>query len=240
MAELKEIVSWKIPALGGRDAETNLMVLELLALEGPQTAWKTNSMLGRNRKQYPTIFRAIVRLRKWGYLAKTGTVKMEKKKGRTPTFGVSWRGLLASLASDKVCTNILDVLNKNDQLDLPIPRDVFLDLAKALWSSEQIQEITMSLFESLVNTIPHDIESTPDEVLLGYLVPALIDAAPVLENIMPKETTELLKYPKLQDWFEELIAKEAARLQRDLTRIEEAKRWLSDLRSQGKPEVGSA
>src|SRR5208283_1775170 len=125
--ECEELVGWKIPAITGRDAETNLAILELLSLEGPKTVWKTNEGLGRTRLQYPTIFRAVRRLRTWRYLKRTGSVKMQKKKGRTPKFGVTWRGFLAGLAGDKVSANALDALRNNPQLDLPVPREVFFD-----------------------------------------------------------------------------------------------------------------
>ena len=231
--ELDEMVAWKIPAYAGRDTLTNLAILELLALEGPKTIWNTNADLGRTRLQYPTIFRAIGRLRKGRYLKKTGSAKMKKVKGRTPKFGVTWRGFLAALVSEKVCANVLDVLRNNPKLDLPIPREIFFDLVGTLWPKEQIEEISWIIFEKIVETLPYDIESTEDKLLVGYFLPALMAALPELEKYPPSRPMELLKYPKVIDFFEKQIDHQIRKFEDTLRTLREGKSWLAGLNLEG-------
>jgi hypothetical protein len=229
--DLEDMVAWKIPALGRRDAETNLAILELLALDGPKTVWGTNKDLGRNRLQYPTIFRAVARLRKGRYLKRTRYVKMEKRKERTPEFGITWRGFLASMTSDKVCKNIPDALRSNPQLDLPVPREVFFDLVGSLWNREQIEEISWIIFEKVIETLPYDVETTKDKLLLGYLFPALILALPELEKYPPKKPEEVFKHPKVLEFFEKQIDHEIEKFQGTLQALQEGKQWLARMKA---------
>lgn len=228
--ELDEIVAWKIPALAGRDAITNFAILERLSLDGPKTVWDTNKDLGRTRLQYPTIFRAVNRLRKWHYLTKTGTVKMEKKKGRTSKFGVTWRGFFAAMVSGNVCSNLLEAVRNNPQLALPVPRDVFFDLVSALWDGQQIEEISQVIFESVIHSIPSDIESTEDQVLVGYLLPAMVAALPELEKYPPRNPRELQKYPKVTRFFKKQIDHEIQKFEDTLRSLKAGKDWLDTLK----------
>ena len=234
-SSVEEIVALKVPALRGRDAKTNLMILERLALEGAQTVWNINKRLGRTREQYPTIFRAVTRLKRRMYLSKIGTVKMEKRKGRIPTYGLTWRGFFASLASDKVCTNILDVLDKIDYITLPFPRDIIAPLAKALWDDEQIGKVARSVFQGYVTAIPRDVESIEIPTLVEYFFPAVFQASPILFGAMKqKDPSVLLKYPKLVKWLEEITASQIEKFEKTLERMREARRLLSDLKSKEK------
>lgn len=200
------LIPQKIPALRGRAAKTNIRILEVLAREGPQTTYNTNKLLGRSRGLYSTIFRAVTRLKEKKYVAKTGTVRMAKKCGRTPTYGLTWRGFIASLASDKVCSNVLGVLEKNSQLTLPYPSDVMLPMARELFSDEQIRKLARSLFEGFIKVIPNNIESLEEEKYGAYLIATLIEAPPTtLEKIDQSQSrleSVLRKYPKILDWFE--------------------------------------
>lgn len=226
------MLAWKIPALGGRDAETNFAILELLALQGPKTIWDTNKDLGRTRLQYPTIFRAVGRLRKARYLRRKGSAKMEKKKGRTPKFGITWRGFLAALASEKVSGNVLGALRKNPQLDLPVPRDVFFDLVGSLWDEAQVQEIAWIIFENVIETLPYDIESTENRLLVGYFFPALMAVLPELEKYPPRNMGELRKYPKVINFFDRQLDHEIEKFQGTLQALRQGKDWLVSLKSE--------
>jgi hypothetical protein len=229
--ELDEIVAWKIPALTGRDAITNFAVLERLSLDGPKTVWDANKDLGRTRLQYPTILHAVNRLRKWRYLTKTGTVKMKKKKGRTSKFGVTWRGFFAAMVSGNVCSHILEAVRNNPQLTLPVPRDVFFGLVGTLWDGQQIEEIAQIIFESVIYSIPSDIESTEDQVLIGYLLPALVAALPELEKYPPKNPQELVKYPKVIRFFEMQIDHEIGKFEGMLLSLKAGKDWLDSFKA---------
>jgi hypothetical protein len=228
---MDQLAGQKIGALRGKDAETNLAILETLAIHGPKTKYAVNSLLGRSREQYPTTFRGIVRLRKRRYVDKVGSIRMQKRKTeKTPTFGVTGRGLLASLASARVCTSVLEVLEKNKHLDLPVPRETLV-LARALYDDEQITEITHGLFKAAIETIPYDIETTDDELLVGYVFPILMNAEPLLIKMKPKQPTELLKYPELVEWLQNSIDHQIGRFEKTLESLENAKKWIADLKS---------
>jgi len=222
---LNKLVALKIPALRGKDAETNGMIIKLLALEGAQTVWNINKLLGRSREHYPTIFRAVNRLKERGYVTKTGTVKMAKKKGRTPTYGLTWRGFIASLTNEEVCSNVLNTLEKNPQI-LPLPRDVVLPIAKEWLGDEQIEKLARSLFEGLIKTIPDDIESVEERVCLGYLVPTLLKLKTPLKEIKQEDLSRLLKYPQAVNWLEESVEKTIKDLKEELEEAEEFRKWL--------------
>jgi hypothetical protein len=227
-----ELVALKIPALRGRDSSTNAMILELIALKGPQTIWNVNRLLERTRKQYSTIFRAITRLKKRGYLTKTGTVKMEKKRGRTPVYGLTWRGLVTSLASDNVCGNVIAALNKNSHLQLPFPRDVVSLMARELFTDEEITDLVSRLFEGFVRGIPRDIESIPEEKLGGYIFSALIETPPSgLKEMGKKDFNILLRYPTFVKWLNQMLENSEKQLEQQLEGVKKVREFLSSLKS---------
>lgn len=221
-------VSQKIPALRGRDAKTNVRILELLALEGSQTTYNINKLLGRSRSLYPTIFRAVTKLKKRGYIAKTGTVRMTKKRWeRTPIYGLTWRGFITSLTSDKVCADILNVCEKNPQLQFPLPREVALAIAKIL-GNERLEKLARSLLEGFLKAIPNDIESMEEKEYPLYIVPALGKVPSRLEEIKIEQKdlvriVEILRnHPNALDWFEEKVECDIKTIEQSL---ESAKRW---------------
>jgi len=234
-ANLEELVASKIRILRGRDAKTNLMVLEKLALEGSQTTYNINKLLGRSRALYSTTFRAVARLKKRGYIARTGTVKASKTLKRTPTYGLTWRGFIASLKSDKVCDNVLTVLEKNPQLSLPFPKDVILSLCRGLLSDEEIKEITRSLFQGFLKSIPVGIESVEEEKYLAYLLPAIVEAPPTTVKEIPQNRWEavLRKHPKVLDWFEEEIEKCIKKFEENVRAFQEVRKFIQAIKARG-------
>ena len=234
--DIENIMAMKIPALRGRKAKTNSIVLELLALEGPQTVWNINKMLGRRRELYPTILKAIARLKNRGYVAKTGTVKMAKKKGRTSTFGLTWRGFIVSLTSDKVCSNILTVLEKNPQLQFPLPREITLAIAEIL-GNERLKKIAKSLQPCFLEAIPNDVELIKEEEYPLYLFPALAKAEKLKEiKIEQKELIQIFdkirRYPNVIDWFEKGIEGHIKTLKEVLEGAKKAREFIQILKSQ--------
>ena len=229
---VKELVAWKIPALSGKDAKTNSMILETLALQGPQTVWNVNRLLGRRRDQYPTIFRAMNRLKKRRYLAKTGSVKMEKRKSRTPTFGLTWRGLFGALANDKVRSDLLNVIDINNHIALPFRRDIIRPIATELWGDEQIADVARSLFEGFVIAIPYDIESGDETMLIASLFPAAVQASPIVfAGLDEKDLTVLFKYREVANLFEKMIDRQIETFEDNLRKLAEVKRFLSTIRT---------
>ncbi len=226
----------KIPALGGKDAETNRRVFEVLATKGPQTIYGINKLLGRTREQYPTINRAVNRLAKRGYLVETEKVRMEKRKTeRTPKFGLSWRGFITCLVDDKARLSVLEVFDKNKHLPLPIDRDVAVPLATEALGQERIEKIAKATLKALVATVPRDLESIEDPPLFGCLLPALFElgrTSPKLLADINLNPSIFFKYPKVLKWIEEnLIDEQTNKLEEQLRFFRQAKTLLSELKS---------
>lgn len=230
-------LAMKIPALSGNEAKNNYVMFEKLALQGPQTVWGINNLLSRGRENYPTTLRAVRRLLRRGYLIQAGTARMEKRKNeKTATYGITWRGLLASLASKGVSAEILGVFERNPQLRLPvIEGQTFVSLAESLLGKDQVQAVTEALFDGFITTFPYDIEKTKDEVLVGYIFPTMMAASTALDKIKPIDSEELLKHPRLLNWMERGINSWEQKLERDLQKARDMKKWLSHLTSKRRP-----
>jgi len=235
----KDPVSLKIPALRGKDAETNSMIIRLLALEGPQTIYDINRLLGRKREQYPTILRAVRRLER-RYVADIRTVKMRKRKEETQIFGLTRRGLIASFANIDVCNNAIAVIEKLDYLEFPIPKDVILAIVKELWRDEDIGEVMKVLFEAFISVIPTDLDSVDTATLVGCLLPAIVKSDPVISGKMKQRDLSVIgRYPEVVKWFEGLTDKQISTLEGSLRRMYAFKKELLKLRSRGKGDAQS-
>jgi hypothetical protein len=220
----------KVPALRGKDAATNLDIFEVVALSGPQTKYGINKLLKRSRVQYPTILRAVTKLEKRGYLTKTDPVKMRKRRGVTPTFGITWRGLLAALASDRVSEHVIEVVGKNTHLLLPFPRAEVFDLVRAAFNESQLGPAVRGFATAFFNTLAYDIETSDDAVLFANMFPALVEAESSLNRLHPKAPVELRKYPRVIDWLIQLADQQIAKFEDTIEKMQLGRRYLVQLK----------
>jgi hypothetical protein len=232
----------KIPALSGREAKTNVAICEKLSLEGARTIWQVNKLLGRTNLQYPTIFRAMNRLEKTGYVAKVGSQKMQKKKALTPTYGTTWRGFIAALSRSAVRDNIITVLAKQkwlaDQFDPfgPTEEDL-VEFIDSIIDREHVKEITEAIFVNLVRLIPNDVESIlTSEYFYEYVFPSLLERAAFGLDFPLKAKEELYSYivrhPRLLEYIEEKMFKpQVERVKHDQEVLEKMGKWLEEAKT---------
>ncbi len=238
-ARFRATLQQKIPAISGREAKTNLAICEKLALDGPCTIWDVNKLLGRTNLQYPTIFRAMNRLEKAGYIEKVGSQKMQKKKALTPTYNTTWRGLVAALSKSVVRDNILAVLAKQkwlmDQLSpfCPTEQDL-IKLVDSFIDVEYVTEMVEAIFVNLVRIFPNNVESIEtSEYLFGYVLPDMADRIALRLNHPVKPKEELYSYmirrPKLLQYLQEkLFLPQAKRLSHDIQVLQNMQKWMQE------------
>jgi len=140
---------------------------------------------------------------------------------------------IVSLTSEKVCSDVLNTLEKNPQIQIPLPRDVVLPIAKG-FGDEQIEKLTISLFEGLIKAIPDDIESVEEGEYFGYLLPTLMKAPPPsLKEIKQEDIMAvLLKHPQAVNWLEETIENLIKGFEDSLKKLEGFKKRLQTSRNQ--------
>jgi hypothetical protein len=238
---MSELVPLKIPALRGKDAKTNIAILQALAIHGPKTIWETNGLLGRTSKQYPTVFRAVNRLERRGYLTKTGRVRMKKRKTEFATrLGISFRGLIASCVSLSVRNRILDVLEKNQHIDFPFDdnqRKSMLSFVRAAWDDKQIATFALSLLVTLIRIMPDDIESIETDSLLRCVAEAIEKSQANLLETKANAIDELLKHPDMFDWYDSLAKQHLHQLQEDIVATQRVRDQISKIKAYAQSET---
>jgi len=230
----------KIPALVGRELNTNLRICAVLALLGPLTIYEANEELNGN---YPTTHRAMKRLEKSGYIEKIGMKKMQKKKAQTHTYGTTWRGFIVALLHPTVRKEIATALSSQRWLlsELtpfhPTQQD-FMELIDLVGINEKIIGI---IYKNMITVFPNveSIESG-NQYLRDYFLSALRLSIPELEQLAapnPKVSLQesLLQYavrhPQTLEYWEQKVYKpklESVRedfriLQFEKRRLDEAK-----------------
>jgi len=159
-----ELVKQKIPILSDRASENNRQVLMTIALKGPLLKYDVRSEIG---SEYSTISRRIDDLLKKGYLVEAGTRITQRGVPETQ-YGLTWIGLVASLAIDEVMKNALEVMQKNlTSLNTKDLQDIGFNFVK-------IYALVREFFESILTT--QQIEAFTKALFKGYLnspVPSL-------------------------------------------------------------------
>jgi len=209
---LKKLVLSKIPAFQGRDARNNQLILETLALTGPLIKYDIFKELKKvGVKHYPTISRRVDDLKRRGYIETAGTrlVKVGKRREESSTYGITWRGFIASLAIETIRKNIPIVLERNFLLEkvLPesVPKQIIINILNELFSQEELEVITGALLEGFLRAIPENIELIKEEEYIAYIIPALIKSPNVWSKISEKDLSKLFQIQGMPELFLKLI-----------------------------------
>lgn len=206
----KDLSEIKIPVLKGRGKNTNLLILESLAIEGPLLKYDVYKKLReRGVREYSTITRRIDSLREKGYLdeADKRITKRGKQKAES-MYGLTWKGFIASLVSNEVRKNVLQVIEKDPLLAIPEKEFVLL-VVREIFNPEEIETLTNYLLYSYLKAIPN-LDSIKEEELGLWILQALKEAPSEginLTNIpeKKKDLTKLLDNPKILRYVKKRI-----------------------------------
>jgi hypothetical protein len=220
---LEELVKQKIPILERRGARNNKKILEKIALNGPLLKYDVCLQMKLPQSHYGTISRRIDDLHKKNYLGEAGT--RETKRGtqiEQTQYGLTWRGLIASLSMEKVRLNLLDVLEKQPLLAFPEKGFVLL-IIEEIFSQDELDNLVTSFLIGYLNTIPQTIEKIDDGELLMSIFPAITEASKIhsarqnpIENEKIKDLTKLLDNPKILNYVKERILPFIAQYEKQL------------------------
>lgn len=200
----KGLVESKIAILRGKGSENNRLLLEMLALEGPLIKY---DLFKKFKKQgigayYPTVSRRVDDLVARSYLRIVGKriIVVGRRRSWSPTYGLTWKGLISSLTSDLVLNKVVQVFERNPQLELPFPREPTLAIVRELFTDRELKLIGRALLTGYLKAIPKDLASLTQEQLLAYLVPAITEAPQIKEKFAEKDLSDLMKIPEVHDF----------------------------------------
>jgi hypothetical protein len=224
----KGLVESKIAILRGRGSENNGLFLEMLALEGSLIKYDLFKKLKGSGKRvhYPTISRRIDDLVERGYLTIVGnrTIIVGKREDKSPTYGLTWSGFIASLTMESVAQNILMVLERNPQLQLPFPRDVTLKIVRELFTQKELSLIAESLLTGYLRALPKDLEFLRPEQYLMFLLPAITEAPKIREKFEEKDLSRLFQIPEVHEFLNKSFNDFENVLEESLSGIRELRR----------------
>jgi hypothetical protein len=200
---LDELISFKIPVLKGIGASNTACIIEYLANNGPSLKYDIFKNLCFAR--YSTVSRRIDDLRERGYLAVSGKRLTERGKQKEESmYSLTWRGFVASLSSEKVRKDLIDVLRKNPLLRLP-EKDAIIVVLQEVTTSDELAVISGAIFEAYMKAIPN-LEMIDDNQLWVWLF--AIREFPNLPKLskMPNDFFELLDRPPILKVVKEKVA----------------------------------
>lgn len=232
--EYEEIIRTKVPALQGRDAKNNKLILEALALYGPLIKYDIfKALRSKGVKHYPTISRRVDDLKKRGYLDVAGKrlTTVGKRREESPTYALTWRGLIASLVIETVIGDIPRVLENNPLLkfDLPyeVPKEMVINVLKELFTLREMRIIAHTLLVGFLRALPRNIESIKQENYLAYLVPGFAEMPEIREKFEEKDLTKLLQIPGLLELALNLVKTYEEQLSEALNGVRVIKKELA-------------
>lgn len=228
--EFEEFVRIRIPAFRGRDERNNRLVLETIALQGPLIKYDIfKALKSRNVKHYPTISRRVDGLKKKGYIDAAGkrVITVGKRVEESPTYGLTWRGLIASLTTNQVAREVSVVLKNNPLLRIPFPKEIVTNVLNELFSPRETEVIVHALLEGFLRAIPRDIESIEQEKYIAYLIPAMAETPEIREKFEGKNLTKLYQIPGFLDFIMRLINASERQLTDLLAGVQIIKKELS-------------
>lgn len=217
---LDELSQMKIPALRGRGRTNSLLILEIIAMEGPLLKYDVYKKLEeKGISEYSTITRRIDSLKEKGYLNEAGRRKTERGKRKAESmYGLTWKGLIASLVSRRVRENALQVIEKNPLLVVP-EKEFILLVLRDIFDPTEIEEIVSTLLYGYLKAIPI-LESINEEELWIWIIQALREIPPNIMKVteMPekeKDLIRLLDNPKILQYVKEKIIPKISEYERN-------------------------
>jgi hypothetical protein len=200
----------KIPALKGLARPSTLLILETIALEGPLLKYDVYKKLeDKGIPQYSTVTRRIDSLRKKGYLKEAAKRKTERGRRKAESmYGLTWKGLVASLASPQVRKNALRATEKNPLVAIPEKEFVLLVVGD-IFDPVEFEKVVSVLLYGYLKAIPN-LDSIKEEELLVWLPQALKEipfeiVRPIEISEKKKDLTRLLDNPRILQYVKDRI-----------------------------------
>ena len=205
----------KIPALSGKGSDNNRLILEYVALNGPQLKYRIfKDLEARGLDRYSTVSWRVDALTKTGYLAEALEIPTERgKQIKESGYGLTWRGFIASLSIKEVRENIFQTLERNPLLTFP-EKDSILLVLKEIYSQHDLEAISELILEAYLKVIPN-VELIKDENLWMCLL-AIREFPPGLKDLkpskMPEDAWNLLDKPAIFQLVKEKLGFRELRL----------------------------
>ena len=202
-----DLVKSKISILKGRGAEYNKYVLKNIAMNGHLLPYDVFNNLKQkcifDKLYYPTVLRRIKDLEKKGYLAEAGKrITTRGKQTEEATYGLTWRGFIASLSIDDVSEKLIQVIRKNPLLSLPEKESLLLILDEIL-TPDELAIFSKSLLEAYLRVIPNLELIRDDQLLIWFLA---INKFPQFQfSRIPENGWELLDKPAILNFVKDKI-----------------------------------
>lgn len=207
---LNDLFQLKIPALRGMGKGNNILILEILASEGPLLKYDVYKKLKeKGVSEYSTITRRIDSLREKGYLNEAGQrITKRGKQKEESMYGLTWKGFIASLINDKVRENVLHVIRINPLLNIPEKEFVLLVLEE-IFNVKEIELLTTHLLSSYLKVIPN-LEKIEETELVLWIFQALKEVPSTGNSIntlseKKKDLTKLLDNPRILQYIKDRI-----------------------------------
>lgn len=239
-----ELSQMKIPALRGRARRSTLLILETIAVEGPLLKYDVYKRLEkRGIAQYSTVTRRIDSLREKGYLNEAAQRNTERGKREAESmYGLTWKGLIASLASQKVRENALQAIGKNPLVVIPEKEFVLLVISE-IFDAKELEKIANVLLYGFLKAIPN-LENIGEEEMLIWMLQALKEIPPDAIRLIEiseekKDLTKLLDNPKILQYLKDKIIPRISEYERNfymMFQFFKVLRQLGDLVNQLGPE----
>jgi DNA-binding PadR family transcriptional regulator len=235
------LVESKIPAYRGTKAQNNRLVLGYFSRKGsslPYDAFKDMRNEGHYKKnQYPTVYRRIKDLVEKGYLIEAGERSTKRgKRTEEIQYGISWIGLVASLAIEDIRRKILDVFELNlNSLDFEIRQNtgIYLNalfpsmrkIIETIYSQAQIETIVSLVFKAYLESSTPSLDNLKGASGLGNLMWTMqvaqatmseIEELPEGERIPAMRIIELFDDPSILQIAQSLLPPTSERFKEGL------------------------
>lgn len=243
---LDELFQAKIPALKGIGRRNNLLILETIAMEGPLLKYDVYKRLKeKGLEEYSTVTRRIDSLREKGYLEEADKrITARGKRKAESMYGLTWKGLVASLAGKKIRKDALQVIERNPLLVIPEKEFVLLIL-RDIFNLGEVERIANTMLYGYLKAIPN-LEDIEEEKLGTWILPALGEIPPhVIKAEMigqKKDLTRLLDNPKILQYVKDRVLPRIAEYEKNLnlllqlfTLLNQVGDFIKELNPEDKP-----
>ncbi|MGD0645516.1 MAG: hypothetical protein ABSA75_11485 [Candidatus Bathyarchaeia archaeon] len=204
-SNLNQLLAAKVPILSGRGSSNSFAIVEQIALNGPLLKYDIFKNLGKAR--YSTISRRVDDLMEREYLGiARKRLTQRGKHVEESMYGLRWKGFIASLSSEKVRENIVDVLRNNPLLILPEKEPILL-VIEEITTKEELENISQAIFEAYLDVVPNIELIIEDQLWVYFLAIRNFSHFPQFKlSRMPENMLELMDRPPILKIIKEKVA----------------------------------
>jgi hypothetical protein len=212
-----------IGAFYGKDSKNNEIILRVLAINGSLIKWEVLKKAKEITKRitWATISRRIDNLKERDYLAESGKrrITVAKREEDTPVYGLTWRGLIASLTIKEVRNNIAKVIENNPKLE---PLQKLYLFVKGIYTEEDIRNIIERFLKAL-DDVPLELEYVNPMQFIFYVLPNIVID---IGNFLPKGIVKIEESPELLEFFYKIVIQQEKFAEESLENCRRMREWL--------------